>query len=169
MMLDVGLSRKDAQNLAKAKIDAVCMLRDKTSPFKNILLHPLIPFAEKKEILKKAAGKILAKEVLNFAELLIEENRFYLLDSIIEESEKVLENYLGHVRADVVSRDNLTDAEVDRLEKILSSLIKKEVIISQKSSKHIIGGIEIKIGDLMIDATVKSKLHALKKKIENRD
>lgn len=165
MMLDKVLPIKDAQEMAKAKLDAIYKLRECTGSLKNILLHPLIPFPEKLEFLKKTTEKILAKEVLNFAELLIRENRYYLLDSIIEESEKVLENYLGQVRVDVVSRNLLTDAEISRLKKILGSLTKKEVLISQTSSEDIIGGIEIKIGDLIIDATVRSKLLALKKKV----
>jgi F-type H+-transporting ATPase subunit delta len=136
-----------------------------TASLKNILLHPLIPFAEKNEILKKTAGKIPAEEILNFAGLLIKENRFYLLDSIIEEVEKIMENYLGRVRSDVVSRNPLTDAEVRKLQKILGFLMNKEVIVSQTSSESVIGGVEIKIGDLMIDATVRSKLRALKKKV----
>lgn len=157
---------KHADAAAKTRIEDLKKVRDAAGGHARLFLHPLVGHDEKKEVLSRLLHKeLMTSRAAAFARLLLKENRFYLLDAVIEDCARLYDLRAGIVRAGLVSSHLLHDEDLRRVEKILSASTGKKVLVTQTVSESAVGGVEIKMGDLMIDATIKGRLERLKRRI----
>lgn len=151
---------------AKNRISELEKVREAAGRYGGLLLHPLVGYENKKEILAKVLPAALAaSSAADFVRLLLRENRFYLLDTALEECADLFNAHAGLVRAEVLSRHPLSREELDLLGKKLHAATGKKLLIRASVSEQAIGGLRIKIHGLLIDATVKGRLEKLKKSI----
>lgn len=151
---------------ARNRMGELQKLRDAIGPYGGMLTRPLVGYENKKDILEKVLPAALAASAAaDFVRLLLKENRFYLLDAALEECANIYNVHAGLVRAEVLSRHPLSREELDLLEKKLHAATGKRPLIAASVSEAAIGGLRIKIHDLLIDATVKGRLEKLKKSI----
>jgi F-type H+-transporting ATPase subunit delta len=166
MDLDGRAFDKQGETGAAARIKELQSVRNAISQFRRLLLHPLVGHDDKSEILARLLSKaLMTSHAAIFTRLLIRENRFYLLESVIEDCMKYYSAYAGIVSAQVSSRYRLGEEELRHVGCILSAATGKNVHISHTISERVIGGMEIKMGDLFVDATVKGGLERLKQRI----
>lgn len=64
----------------------------------------------------------------------------------------------GVVRASVVAATNLSKANIAKIQKSLSQKTGKTVVLDVQKDSSLIGGIITKIGDLVLDGSVKTQL-----------
>ncbi|MCG2724705.1 MAG: ATP synthase F1 subunit delta [Elusimicrobia bacterium] len=156
----------ETEKAAREQSAQLIRLKKEIKSIEKFLLHPALPFDGKIEIFRKAAFG-LSGNCPKFIELLLKENRFYLLGIIIEESERIIDLYAGIVKASAYSKTKIDKAEIEKLEKVLSGIIDKKVALSQSIDEFIIGGIRIKMDDLFIDASLNGRINKLRKEILN--
>ena len=99
----------------------------------------------------------------SFAKLLAKNNRLKMAPAIIEKFGNIWNRENGILEADVESAYPLNDEASGKITKeIKEKYGAKEVILNNKINKDIKGGIIIKIGDEVIDGSVKKQLEMLK-------
>ena len=99
----------------------------------------------------------------SFAKLLAKNNRLKMAPAIIEKFGNIWNRENGILEADVESAYPLNDEISGKITKeIKEKYGAKEVILNNKINKDIKGGIIIKIGDEVIDSSVKKQLKMLK-------
>ena len=99
----------------------------------------------------------------SFAKLLAKNNRLKMAPAIIEKFGNIWNRENGILEADVESAYPLNDEISGKITKeIKEKYGAKEVILNNKINKDIKGGIIIKIGDEVIDGSVKKQLKMLK-------
>ena len=99
----------------------------------------------------------------SFAKLLAKNNRLKMTPAIIEKFGNIWNRENGILEADVESAYPLNDEISGKITKeIKEKYGAKEVILNNKINKDIKGGIIIKIGDEVIDGSVKKQLEMLK-------
>jgi len=99
----------------------------------------------------------------SFAKLLAKNNRLKMAPAIIEKFGNIWNRENGILEADVESAYPLNDEISGKITKeIKEKYGAKEVILNNKINKDIKGGIIIKIGDEVIDRSVKKQLKMLK-------
>lgn len=172
MALDGAAFNKHGDAAARTRIEELEKVRNAASQFRRLFLHPLVGYDNKNEILAKllAGGQQVDKALISskaavFVRLLLKENRFYLLETVLEDCMKFYNAYAGYARAEVVSRHPLSEEESGHVVKVLSASTGKKVLVTRIVSERVIGGMEIRLGDLIIDDTVKGRLERLKKTI----
>ncbi|MFC2020224.1 ATP synthase F1 subunit delta [Chloroflexota bacterium] len=109
-------------------------------------------------------------EALKLVSELMSKNRLPLVTEIADEYQQLLDNYHGIEGAEVA--EITTAIEIDdeyqlKIAQRLTSLVGKPVILKSKVDSGIVGGIIIKIGDKLIDGSIRSKLAALKKELDS--
>ncbi|MCK5106127.1 MAG: ATP synthase F1 subunit delta [Elusimicrobiales bacterium] len=154
------------EKTAREQVSQLTRLQEEIKPIEKFLLHPALPFDGKVEIFRKAKFD-LSGNCPGFIELLLKENRFYLISAIIEEAGRIVDGYAGIVRALASSKTKIDEAEIEKLEKALGAIIDKKVMLSQSIDEAIIGGIKIKMDDLFVDASLNGRINKLKKEILN--
>jgi F-type H+-transporting ATPase subunit delta len=131
--------------------------------FELLLRNPIVKHDKKREILERIfKGKIHALTMAIF-DIITKKNREPLLPSIAREFHNAYNLYKGvgtAVITTAVPLDATLRAEIERIAKGLSE--RKEIELKEVVDSDMIGGFVLEVGDKQIDASIKSKLNALK-------
>ena len=112
------------------------------------------------ESLKKS-GKI-SDELFKFIALLIEKKRLILIADIDKAIKSFIMEAENKVEAEAVFASKADDAVKKELVKRLEYLTGKKVILQEKVDPSVIGGVKVKLGSKLFDATIKGQLDKLK-------
>jgi F-type H+-transporting ATPase subunit delta len=132
---------------------------------RSLLQHPAVPFAEKERILRKVMGRGVAAGPINLVLLMVRRGRPGAIDRMIERFTELLRRHRGIALAEVRTALPLDDGQrVDVIAR-LRSLTGAEVEIQETVDPDLIGGIAVRIGDRLYDASVRSRLERLRARL----
>lgn len=141
---------------------------DKTNDdpdFKKIMSSPIIESKEKKEIIKKVYYK-LDETFLNFLYVLTDHNHFNLCDKIGHEYRKLVRLDKNIMFIDVISANDLTKAQEDKIVKLLKAKYSDKTLQFKYIVKpDLLGGIQIISNGVSIDMTLKAALDRIKEEL----
>lgn len=104
--------------------------------------------------------------VKSFFDMLVKENRTGELDKIIVKFENIWNKEKGIVEAEVTSAKELDKQIAGLLNGYIVGLTGvKEVIVTEKIDKKILGGAILRFGDTIIDGSLKTILGELKERM----
>jgi len=124
----------------------------------QLLETPSLSSNEKKEILSSVFKENVSKEVLNFLYIVIDKGREQYIESIIEEYKVLTNSAKNKVDAVAITAVPMDKQDLLKLQVNLSMSSGKNVQLQNVVDPTIIGGVLVKIGDKVIDGTVKSRL-----------
>lgn len=130
--------------------------------FYEVFRTPKINKEERKDIVTKVFGDKVSKEVLNFIKILIDKRRGSAVSSIYSEYVDMVDEQKGVVKAVVESAVELTDAERTTLTEKLAKVTGREVRLTCLVKPSVMGGLIVRIGDKVIDGSVKNRLDIMK-------
>jgi F-type H+-transporting ATPase subunit delta len=129
-----------------------------------LLQSPRLPFDAKKELLKKQLGEINPL-AFNLALLLVHKGSLRLSGDIFQQYNDLLDAHRGVERAKVIAAVPLSDKDRETISSRLGKVVEREVVIDDKVDSSIIGGFIARIGDMLIDGSIRQKLKTLKKSL----
>ena len=132
---------------------------------KNYFLNPEIKLEEKKARLKEIFGEKIQEYTYNFVFELIEREESEVLSLVIERLKVLVYKGSGTIEAEVVSAVELSDSLKNNILKKIESKSGKKVKLDNKVDSKLLGGMKVKIGDEMVDLSVRGKLENLKQEI----
>jgi len=105
----------------------------------------------------------IEKSVADFARYIYKERKLKLADKIIDQFRKIYNEKNDIVEAEVVSAKKLESPQVGKVKSYVKEKYgAKEVILKNTVDDSIKGGIILKVGDEVVDESVKGKLNGLK-------
>jgi F-type H+-transporting ATPase subunit delta len=121
--------------------------------------NPLFPKAERNMVLSSLLDKLdLSKVMKSFILLLFDKGRIEFLDNINEFYQNLSDELNGIAHASITAANDLSDETLNKIKKALSEKTEKEVILDVKKDSSLIGGVVTKIGDLVLDGSIKTQL-----------
>lgn len=136
---------------------------DDSRELKVFLRSPVIKSEDKLEGLLAIFGSHVTDELKSLFRLLSEKRREDLLADICSGFIKLYNEHQGIIRVDVETAYELKDTQKQALHKELTEKTGKKVKMNVSENKDLIGGLVVKIGDTVIDGSVKYKINKLKK------
>ena len=130
----------------------------------TFLSNPKARFSQKKEVLRETFQDVSPK-ALNLLYLLTSRNQTELLRKIVTLYERMLDEHCGRERAQIITALPLNEVEQKEIIQRLSELREKEVRAEFKIDPQVLGGMVIRVGDKLIDGSVKEKFLRLRKEI----
>jgi F-type H+-transporting ATPase subunit delta len=130
----------------------------------NLLENPKLSFETKKAILAEFLGKTNPL-ALNLAYLLVHKDRLGSAGDISQQYDRLLDSYRGIEHVEVITALPLDDEDREKISSRFGEIIGRKVIIDAQVDPFIVGGIKARIGDTLIDGSVKGKLGALRKSL----
>ncbi len=125
----------------------------------DTISNPLYNAGERKKVLQGVLGKLgLSKVMSSFLMLLFEKGRIGFIGSINEFYQALADELKGIARASLVSASELTAETVEKIRTALSKKTGKEVVLEVEQDPTLIGGIVTRIGDLVLDGSIKTQL-----------
>ncbi|RJP79391.1 MAG: ATP synthase F1 subunit delta [Desulfobacteraceae bacterium] len=121
--------------------------------------NPLYDAEGRKKVLEVVVGKLGVSKVMNsFMLLLFEKGRIGFLADINDFYQKLADELKGIARASIISATELSSDAVEKIRESLSRMTGKEVKLDVEKDTSLIGGVVTKIGDLVLDGSIKTQL-----------
>ena len=133
----------------------------------SLLQNPEVSFDDKTKVLSERLGEINPM-ALKLVSLLVTKDRLGMISDIADGYQRLLDNYHGVEGAEVAEVTTaipLDDEDRLRLAQRITGIVGKPVVLKSKVDSSVIGGIIIRVGDKLIDGSIRSKLVALKKEL----
>ena len=128
----------------------------------NYLSNPFIQAENKKNLLKQVLGDGVSPYLRNFLLLLVDRRRISFLAAILQQYLVLLRQLNQTVLAEVTSTVALTEAQQQAItEKVIAITKARLVELETKIDKELIGGVIIKVGSQVIDASLRGQLRRL--------
>ncbi|MCX8129558.1 MAG: F0F1 ATP synthase subunit delta [Clostridia bacterium] len=164
-LIDVALTGGNSDVFQK-ELQYVVDIFNNQSDFKCFFLNPEVKNEIKKDTVKKLFDGKLKPEMVNFLLLLLDKGRINLLNGINKEYSELADKMKNILYMTIVSAVPLEEVQIGSIKEKYrrlhnSTAVKAELVVD----KSLIGGIKVKIGDKLIDGSVKGRLEGLKQLI----
>ncbi|HEX4048300.1 MAG TPA: ATP synthase F1 subunit delta [Elusimicrobiota bacterium] len=135
-------------------------------PQDALLRHPRAAVADKKKLVRAVLeGKVGAISV-RFVELLLEKERYELLPAIATVYGRLAAEKRGVAHAVVRSARALSPEARKTLTARLKAFAGKDIELDVKEDPELIGGVSVKIGDWVLDSSLRGQLRRLRESIQ---
>jgi F-type H+-transporting ATPase subunit delta len=133
----------------------------------DVIANQIFPLEDRRNILKVLLEKSPYSSVIkNFLNLLLDKNRIGDIHRITDHYESLTDEISNIARAEIVTPRPLREEARKRLEKVLCDLTSKTIKVEVKKDENLIGGIVVKIGDLVLDGSVKTQLEGFNESLK---
>ena len=131
---------------------------------RTVLQHPAIPFGDKERVLRRAVDDV-APGPMNLVLLMIRRGRPRALEPMLTHFHELVRRERGVVRAVVRTALALDERERAELNARLGALTGRQVDLEELVDPTLIGGLAVRIGDQLYDASVRGRLERLRAKL----
>lgn len=131
----------------------------------KVMTSPVISDDEKKNVISKLFENTTNKVILNFLKLLVDKNRFSMLESITKEYKNEINRLNNLLSINVTSAIDLTEDEKSAIKNKLSNILNKNIELEWATNPDIIAGLVFEVGDNIIDNSLRHKLQDLSRNI----
>ncbi len=135
--------------------------------FLAILSSPVFSLDERMKILNEILDKAdFSETVKNFLRVLLERKRINRVVEIAEYYSMLRDELLGIARAKIITARPISKKTFNRLIKALEKFTSKKIEAETEIDESIIGGVIVKIGNLILDGSITAQLEGLKESIK---
>ncbi len=127
----------------------------------ELLNNPEMGKEQKGELLIKVLADKLNEQQQNLVKLMAENGRLVIMQDVQEQFEVTRAKAENKVEAEVVSAFELSAQQTDELINTLKNKLGCDITLTTTVDESLIGGVVIKAGDTIIDASMKSQLDSL--------
>lgn len=127
--------------------------------------HVLIENDKKIQLLDQSFKGNVDQYVLNFLKLLVQSRRIRYIDDIVKSYINLSNQYLGIEEGMIYTPYELTDQQIQDIEKAISQKENKKVTLKVSIDPSLLGGIKVQIANRIYDGTIKNKVEMLKKEL----
>jgi F-type H+-transporting ATPase subunit delta len=157
-LLLIGKENGQAEAYRK-ELDSIAGLVSENRDLEQIIVNPLHDPVSRKKILMAIIEKMNASATLKaFLLLLYDKGRFGFLASVNDVYKRLADDLKGVARASLVSAAKLSSETVEKIRGTLSKRTGKDVILDAGEDPDLIGGVVTRIGDLVLDGSIKTQL-----------
>ncbi len=143
----------------KQELDTIAKLVANEKGLELALTNPLYNAVARKKVLQLVIEKLnLSKAVRSFLFLLFDKGRIGFLGTINEFYQKLADELKNVARASLVSANEISAETVEKIRATLSKMTGKDIVLDVKVDQSLIGGVVSRIGDLVLDGSIKTQL-----------
>jgi F-type H+-transporting ATPase subunit delta len=126
--------------------------------------HPAVPFPEKEKVVRRVVTGV-SREVLALALLMIRRGRPGAIDAMVERFGERVRRERGISLAEVRTARPLDDEQRTAIAERLRTLTGDRIEMNEVVDESLIGGLSVRIGDRLYDASVRSRLERLRARL----
>jgi F-type H+-transporting ATPase subunit delta len=156
-LFQIAQEQENIEQLEQELQSVVKIIAD-SRDLQKILYHPQITPEEKKVILKSIFAGRVSRVTVNFLYLLIDHKREFFLKDIVTFFMEMANQVRNLAQAQVTSAVELKGEEKKKLNEILEKIVRKRIRAEYSIDPSLVGGVVVRIGDRVIDGSVRTKL-----------
>lgn len=148
------------------EVEAVLELLNANEEYVKLLTHPKLPAEEKVSLLEQAFKGKLSDDLVGFLVTVVGKGRFREIQSILSYFVDMVREHQGIGVADVTSAITLTEKQqTEIVDRLLATTSYKKFIMHYDVDPSLIGGVVIRIGDRVVDSSIRTKLSQMGKEL----
>lgn len=163
-LLTLGRKAEDTAGWG-AMIQQVASAIESDATLARFLESPRIAGEQKSLVITKALGDRVPRLFLKFLQQLVRNRRQMLIPAIAAEYATLRDAAEGIVHARVTVARPADDAETNAIAAQLSKVVGKQVVPHVAVDPTILGGVVVRIGDTVMDGSVRRKLSLLRRRM----
>ncbi len=136
-------------------------------PLRHLLLNPLIPRERKQQMVQDTIGRSTHPLLASLLSVLVDKRRERLLTEVAREFGELRDEHLGIVRVQATTAYPLDSQQQEALIRSLERRTSRTVVLDTRVDPSLIGGIVVRIGDTIIDGSVRGQLLRLRQYLLN--
>lgn len=137
-------------------------LLDKEGRINDFLADPGVEPAGKAEAVRQLLGGRIQPVLMHFLLIVLEQGEWRRLRAIAGAYYEVAGRRLEHKAAEVTAAAPLTEAQLSGMEEVLAGMFGGPVKLHARVDPRVIGGVAVRVGDVVIDGTVAHRLEQVK-------
>jgi F-type H+-transporting ATPase subunit delta len=157
-------SERDSLDETRAELDAFTDAMNDNRDMAVFFFSPYFSVAEKKDGLKHAVQGA-NPEFQNFLEALIERHRMPAIFRIRTEFTTLWDEARKLLPVQIVSAVELDDATVETLGERIGKQVDRQIELTREVDPDILGGVVLRVGNLILDASIRNRLEQLRKQV----
>jgi F-type H+-transporting ATPase subunit delta len=130
-----------------------------------ILSEPNIQFDRKEQVVRDLLQDKVQKDALGLALLMVERQHVEGVKAVRDEFERLYDNYRGQAHAELTTAEPLDNELREQVKADLQRVTGKRIILHERVDPTILGGAIARVGDTLIDGSVRRKLSLLRQQI----
>ncbi len=129
-----------------------------------LMVHPAVPYTSKERVLRRVVGDV-SDEALRLVLLMIRRGHARSIDRMVEQFRALVRRDRGIELAEIRSALPLDDEQRAAIVERLVEVTGKRVEINEVVDESLIGGVTVRIGDVLYDASVRTRLERLRARL----
>ncbi len=153
----------NASNTLKAWSETLALLAEvaANTDMIEIITNPDTSNEQRVTLFTDICKDQLDEQGINFIKLAAENNRLEIMPAIAQSFEAMRAEEEGSIEAQVISAYAVNATQKKSIAAALKEKLGREVIITTKTDKSLLGGVIIRAGDMVIDGSVKTQLEKI--------
>ena len=158
-----GLARDEQQiDAVSRSLDSIEAATAESADFRALVTSPLIGRADAGKTIRALVPSLGLDPITGrFLGVLADNGRLAELKAVIRIVRTLASNHRGETKAEVTSAHPLGDDQIAALKTKLKARVGRDVSIENKVDPTLLGGIVVRLGSQMIDASIRTKLNNL--------
>ena len=133
--------------------------------FANVLNSTKLSFSKKMNLIDDVFSNKLNKLQLNFLKLLTKNLSFFIFHDIYKQFLGLVVKRNNLIRVTVTSPYKISDDLKNQILNLVNDISGADSIIEEKIDSELIGGVVIRLGDTVIDGSMKNKVKQLRREL----
>jgi F-type H+-transporting ATPase subunit delta len=139
---------------------------DKVPELRQVLVNPNFTEAERKSALDAAAKSLrIGDGVRRLVDLLVQNRRAESVGAIATAFRRLSDQQHGIVRARVIGAHPVPESAVDQIAQSLGKVLGKRVEVDTTTDPSLLGGLQVRIGSVLVDGSVRARIEDLREKL----
>ncbi|MFI5302428.1 MAG: F0F1 ATP synthase subunit delta [Polyangiales bacterium] len=160
-LIEIGQEQGNLDALV-AELGLIAGTINESAELRAVIDSPEVPRAARKAVLVEIGKRLgLGRVAINTLSLLADNHRLRLVPSIAIALRDLADARSGVLRAKVTSASPLTETYVLSLTHALETRFQKKVVVEQAVDPTLLSGVVTRVGDTVIDGSLKSRLAQL--------
>jgi F-type H+-transporting ATPase subunit delta len=160
-LFDLARDGRQIDSVSRS-LDTVKAALADSADLKAVTTSPLVNRKQAAHAVAATAGTLgLDPLTTNFLGVLARNGRLSQLEGVIRTFARLAADHRGEASADVTTAYPLNDDQLSALKAQLKARVGRDVAIDARVDPSILGGLVVRLGSRMIDASIKTKLNTL--------
>ena len=157
---------RDKVDVLLEEMEQLKRVLSENEEFGRLMNHPKIIKEEKVQVARNVFEGRVSEELLGFLTIVISKDRYRDIDTIIDYFIAEVKRYKGIGIATVTTAVPLREEQRREIErKLLDTTQYKEMEMHYREDAALIGGMVIRIGDRVVDSSIRTKLSEMQKEL----
>ena len=163
-LFELALADGDPESYRDA-LSRFAAIAEEEADFRLFLETPLLEPSVKKRVIGEVFKGRIPDRLLHFLYIVIDKRRARVLPGIAHEFASLVDEHYGRLLVEITTAAEPDEKLRTDLRERLGSLLEREVIPRYRVNPRIIGGIIVRVGDRIMDGSVRHRLQMLRRSL----